>query len=96
MIVCHVHASAWGGLKRVSDSLEMDLLLVVSTMWVLGTSFRCLKRYQMLLSTEPSSQPVPGFGALSQGLMYPQAGLEGTDIDKDDLGNRILLPLPPS
>lgn len=37
MIVCHVHANVWGGLNWVSDSLEMDLLLAVSTVWVLGT-----------------------------------------------------------
>ena len=78
VLVCHVHTSAWGGLKRVSDSLEMDLLLVVSTVWVLGTQLLPSEKISDVLSTEPSSQPVPGVGALSQGLVCPQAGLKGT------------------
>lgn len=50
------------GQKRVSDLLELELQLVVKlsnvVAWVLGTELGPLQEQQVLLSVEPSLQPL--------------------------------------
>lgn len=51
----HMHAGVWGGQKRASYPLELELEVVMSSRkWLLGTKFGSSARQYILLATEPS------------------------------------------
>ena len=54
----HIHLRAYGGQKRASNPLELQLQAVIAAMWMLGTKPRLSGEQLVLLTSEAHLQPL--------------------------------------